>query len=949
MSALLFAVGQRWVSNSEAELGLGILRQVEGRRIEVDFPAAEEQRTYAADNAPLSRVMYGEGETVQHENGMQITVRQVESINDCLVYLGSDAQGGEHSIHEMCVTPFVQFSQPQQRLFAGQIDKNRQFDLRVKAQHAAHQLQQSEVYGLMGARVQLLPHQFYIAQQVGNRLSPRVLLADEVGLGKTIEAGLILHQQFLKGHVSRVLIIVPDSLLHQWLVEMLRRFNLSFTVIDANRHAVLTALDEGNPFDSSQLVLCSLQTLLQSEQIQQDIEAAQWDMLIVDEAHHLHWQHDKPSEAYVLIENLAQQIAAVLLLTATPQQLGMRGHFARLKLLDPQRFSDFDSFEQEQNQYHEISDLLESVLALEDAASLKAQPDLYQRLSTKLGEELIAFLQTESDFKAAQQQAKQQLLDQFGTGRLLFRNTREGVKGFPERQLITHPLTAPEADQTSAKAWLHPENVLAENWLESDPRVEWLIAWLKQQRGEKALLICTFAETAQALELHLRINHGVRSSVFHEKMSLINRDRAAAYFAEEEAGAQLLICSEIGSEGRNFQFCHHLICFDLPENPDLLEQRIGRLDRIGQRNTVQIHLPFYQHSAQQRLLEWYHQGLNAFEQVQTAGGEIRAQLADQLEAMLQNPQDALLAENCISATQQLNQQIQTTLQHGRNRLLERNSFDAVQAAEIVAQVEATSHTLELADFMSDFCETYGIDQQVHSADSLILMPSDQMRQQDLPGLPEDGMTATYQRQRAITREDMAFLSWEHPLVQSALDAVIHHEIGNSAFCFLEDQQFEQGSLLLEAIFVMQTTAPAKLQLARFLPQHAYRLVIDEKGDDHAEQLPLESVSKQAGRIPKNTARQLVLHARNRIEKLCTLAEQQVEKHRLPSIEQAQLKMHTQMQQELERLQQLATLNSAVRPDEIAQLEHLQQQTEAALHTAQLRLDAIRVIIITEPK
>ena len=105
------------------------------------------------------------------------------------------------------------------------------------------------------------------------------------------------------------------------------------------------------------------------------------------------------------------------------------------------------------------------------------------------------------------------------------------------------------------------------------------------------MLICSQAETAQALELYLRVNKGIRSSVFHEGLSLVNRDRSAAYFADEEEGAQILICSEIGSEGRNFQFAHHLILFDLPLNPDLLEQRIGRLDRIGQKHTIQIHIP----------------------------------------------------------------------------------------------------------------------------------------------------------------------------------------------------------------------------------------------------------------------------------------------------------------------------------------------------------------------
>lgn len=119
-----------------------------------------------------------------------------------------------------------------------------------------------------------------------------------------------------------------------------------------------------------------------------------------------------------------------------------------------------------------------------------------------------------------------------------------------------------------------------------DPRVEWLIDTLKMLKQFKVLVICAHAETALDLEDALRLRSGISATVFHEGMSILERDRAAAYFADEEFGAQVLICSEIGSEGRNFQFAHHLVLFDLPAHPDLLEQRIGRLDRIGQRHTI---------------------------------------------------------------------------------------------------------------------------------------------------------------------------------------------------------------------------------------------------------------------------------------------------------------------------------------------------------------------------
>ena len=275
MSDPVFVPGQRWVSNTESELGLGIVVENANRRVTLSFPAAGERRVYATDNAPLSRVIYDVGETITDDEGLTIKVQQRHDNKGCIIYGGATADGEPAIIAELNLDSFVQFSRPLDRLFAGQIDKNNSFILRTETLAHQHRHARSSAYGLLGPRVQLLPHQFYIAQQVAARYHPRVLLADEVGLGKTIEAGLIVHQQLLCGRAKRVLIIVPDSLVHQWLVEMLRRFNLHFTILDEETCvAIETGGDEDadaeetsdgeaeNPFDSAQLVLAGLSLLV---------------------------------------------------------------------------------------------------------------------------------------------------------------------------------------------------------------------------------------------------------------------------------------------------------------------------------------------------------------------------------------------------------------------------------------------------------------------------------------------------------------------------------------------------------------------------------------------------------------------------------------------------------------------------------------------------------------
>ena len=951
MSESTFVIGQRWISNSEAELGLGIVKENSGRRVVISFPAANEERTYAADNAPLSRVIYPVDDTVKTEEGMAFTITAQHDLNGCIIYHGTDENGQEVSLHELDLSSHVQFSQPQDRLFAGQIDKNRQFELRTEALAHKHRLEQSSVFGLMGPRVQLLPHQLYIAHQVGQRFSPRVLLADEVGLGKTIEAGLIAHQQLLTGRAQRILIVVPDSLVHQWLVELLRRFNLHFTIMDYERFDVVTESDEGNPFEGAQLVLCQLSMLTDQENpdIYQQACAANWDLMIVDEAHHLQWSEQQVSNEYQCIEGLARKVAGLLLLTATPEQLGIDSHFARLRLLDPERYYDLAEFKKQEAAYKPVSDLVSALLACD---TVDAATGLNSDIEGYLGSDAVASLQTAENFETEKQKVVDALLDLHGTGRLLFRNTRDVVSGFPQRHLHSHALTAPEDYNDQALngellALLQAERLLGDDWLSHDPRVTWLVEWLAEHRQEKVLVICAQAETAQDLEQCLRLQHGKRSSVFHEGLSLINRDRASAYFADEEEGAQVLICSEIGSEGRNFQFSHHLVLFDLPLNPDLLEQRIGRLDRIGQQHEIQLHVPYFENSAQEVLLRWYHEGLNAFERVFPAGGSIYQTVSAELSRCLKDAHDENGLAALTSHTQNLVVAAETALAEGRNRLLELNSCKLLIANELIADLEDGSQSLELAQFMDKVFDEYGVEQQTHSADSIILNQGAEMLESHFPSLPEDGMTATYKRHRALHREDMAFLSWEHPMVLGSLDMITRSDFGNTAFCTLGYEGLAAGTLLLEAIFKISVPAPKALQVGRFLSHSYLRVVTDDKGRDFNAVLNEETFNSYVGRIPKITKQELVKQARPMINLLVDKAKGLAEQQQTTIIDTAVSAMHATMLPEQERLQRLIEVNTAIRPEELTHLKESELVLAEALSSGQLVLDAVRVAIVTD--
>ena len=934
-----FVLGQRWVSQTESELGLGLVVDVEGRHVTVQFPAAEEDRVYALNNSPLARVIYQPGETLYDHAQTPLVVQQVEDIDGLKCYFVSDAEGVESMLPETQISGLIHLSSPSQRLFSGQFDKAAQFQLRVASLNTRSELEQSPARGLLGTRTSLLPHQIYIAHEVASRFAPRVLLADEVGLGKTIEAGMILHHQLQSGLASRVLIVVPDALLHQWLVEMLRKFGLRFSLFDEDRFDALLEADETNPFETEQLVLCSVDMLVKSENAIDLATIAGWDLLVVDEAHHLNWSPEQASEEYLAIKQLSQVCAGLLLLTATPEQLGVDGHFARLRLLDDSRFSDLDGFKAEQKEYVALNNVVTSLLA-NDKLTPQQEALVEQLTGSSLAEsgsneELIA-----------------RLLDQHGTGRVLFRNTRAAITGFPQRQVSGYPLQVDSDLETRTEYTnLYPENelrALGVDWLREDPRVRWLEGFFAQHRQSKVLLICANAETATDLEKHLHLNVGVRSAAFYEGLSIIERDRAAAYFADEEAGAQALICSEIGSEGRNFQFAHHLILFDLPTNPDLLEQRIGRLDRIGQTEDIQIHVPYLEGSAQEVLFRWYQEGLDAFCKSFSAGSEVRAKFTDRLElAMSANglTDDATL-EALLADTATYTSELRAQLKEGRDQLLELNSCRPEVANALIETIESAQDNEALSEFVTLACDTFGIEQEHHSENSLIMKPTEHMLVDAIPEVGDDGLTITYDRDKALTREDMEFLTWESPIVAGIIETVLGSELGNTNISTMSIKALPAGTLIVECYFAMQCSAPKKYQLGRFLPLTPVRVLLDSSGRDLTATVNHDALNKLCQRIKKSARTAVIKEIRTPLAELLEKAQGIAtnQEHALKDL--AKQRVEKILGSELLRLKELQGINPSIRDEELDFFATQQSEVLARIDQASLEPQAARVIITT---
>ena len=944
-----FAPGQRWLSETETELGLGIIQDVDYRLVTVSFPASDEERTYARENAPLARITFSIGDQVESITGDTLVVADIEQMGDVLVYQVHPVDEPENTqpLPESLLSHHLELNGASERLFSGQLETPSWFQARHAALQAREHTQSSPIRGLAGARIDLIGHQLYIAHEVGARHAPRVLLADEVGLGKTIEAGLIIHQQLHTHRARRVLIVVPEPLVHQWFVEMARRFNLHFSIFDRQRlDAMRTPLEPdvpdaledvaaGNPFLSEQLILCG-SDFLASCDMDPLIEAG-WDLLVVDEAHHLTWTPDQASEDYLRVEQLARCAEGLLLLTATPEQLGVESHFARLRLLDPDRFHSLDAFIEEQARYQPIAELAS---ALHDEPNWSA--DLKQRTAALLPETAIE--------ESNREEVVRELIDRNGTGRVLFRNTRRNISGFPVRLPQPVPLTLPDiyhdVAASSLDERLHPERQFSDDrWCADDPRVKWLADFLRAHRGEKVLVICAHKETAIDLEAWCGYKLGLAVGVFHEDMDLIARDRTAAFFADSLDGAQALICSEIGSEGRNFQFAHHLVLLDLPRNPDLLEQRIGRLDRIGQQQDIQIHIPYFEGHAQAVLFHWYHEGMDAFRHTNPAGMQILEQTLEALRHALDAPAKKERIDALIARTQAVTEEIRQLLDSGRDRLLELSSFDPAQAKSLIAQLnEADAHSP--MPFMEQMFERYGVDSEFHSEHCTVLRPGDHMIV-PFPGLPEEGITVTDDRRTAVSRDDIQFLTWEHPMVTGAIDLILADDVGKACVCLLKNRKLPTGTLLVEALYSLQCVAPRHLHAERFLPPHLIRTLINVQGKDLSATIDHNALSKLCQKMDRKLARKVINSQKTLLEKMLRRDHALAEERTRSWIDSALERMHHELDHEISRLNDLKKKNPSIREEEILFLQQRREQLAHHLSDSRCQLEAVRIIVVGE--
>jgi ATP-dependent helicase HepA len=335
-----------------------------------------------------------------------------------------------------------------------------------------------------------------------------------------------------------------------------------------------------------------------------------------------------------------------------------------------------------------------------------------------------------------------------------------------------------------------------------------VIELVRSLGDQKAVVMASTVEAVKALEKLFRSRTGLNVAVFHEQLGLVERDRQAAYFADPE-GAQVLISSEIGGEGRNFQFCQHLVLVDLPLHPDALEQRIGRLDRIGQTGAIQVHVAVVEHTPGQALFEW-HRRLQVFDAPLTGGDHMldaqATRLLDVLRAHTPGQRNPLKLTGFLEETTAHMARHQAEVQASVDFLIDLNSFDQPLGTALLEEAVSFDTPLLQAS-VSGLLEHFGVVEE-DLADPLIqrIRPGDLMKVDPFPGLRSDGYLATYDRRMALAREDLQFLSPDHPLVEGALALLLDQAEGRASLAVWPGAP--EAGIWVEFLFLLRPSALA---------------------------------------------------------------------------------------------------------------------------------------------
>ena len=716
--ARTWTVGDYLTHRFNPELGVGRVTAVEGRALVVHFARTGKTLRIAANSDALAKVDEQPGFGIR-DSGFE----------------GSGFEGSARAI--------------------GAADGEILDDIR-----RLRSIRESGIGSFLGGRVRLFPHQLYVAERSTAADPVRWLLADEVGLGKTIEACLILNhlvharRSTRSGQgVERCLVVVPEALTVQWLGELWRKYHQVFTLLDGPRLADV-ARDFGagfNPFDVHRRVVIALETLIQQPELTEQAVTAGIDLLVVDEAQRIRRPRGHPGDPrYRAIAPIAALGRHVLLLSATPLEDDAHGFFRLLQLLRPDEFPDEVSFE----------DRLAAGTPLPPCTSSTRRSDI-GGLPPRVG------IRIDLPESAAWQLRAAVEAELRGP----FRSASSDQNPVIRRQRtdrIRRALASGAALAVVLGPHAHELRRRAEAMDKTDPRLVWLLANAPRWREakEKTLIFVAHRETLEMLRTALSHRAQLASGVFHEELSAARRDTEVARFRDAN-GPSVMVSTEAGGEGRNFEFCRRLILFDVPWTPTVVEQRIGRLDRIGRQMPVEI-VYFRPPSGIGADVVRVFETLGVFREPLAGLEPQLAHVENALEQLALDPNASLTDERLDRLVADA-RAARTRIREAAYQQLQRDPYRPEMAARILARVPPDLDALT-ERIVTTACVRLGFRvEHLRGRRIFAIEFGNEAIVDSLPGVPGgSAYVGTFDREEAVEDESIDFFASGHPLVEGIL-------------------------------------------------------------------------------------------------------------------------------------------------------------------------------------
>ena len=725
-----------------ADLGPGLVLTIEGRSVVVVFPEGQQTLRFALSSDALEPLIFPPGSRARLETtGEVVTITATSSDGSCRL-----EDGREVTIADLW--PLAVARSPIDQLQDGKIGSFEDFKNRLDALRLEELREADGLGSFLGGRIELFPHQLYAAEQACHSDPVRWLLADEVGLGKTVEACLILNRLLHTNRAERTLVVAPETLTVQWLGELWRKYHKIFVLLDDKRLQDITR-EHGlgfNPFDVHRRMIVSLERLAQNRRLVEQAVEAQIDLLVVDEAHHLRRLPGQPGNAaYRAVAPIAELGRHVLLLTATPLEDDAFGFFRLLQLLRPEDLPPNKSFEERLAQRDPLPPCT-SATRRTDIGGLPPRVPVPVEIDDPAGWEPLLRLEQALRAVPAEQAPAQ---------RRKARQIRRALASAASLEAVL-----PRTDAVIRE--------LLEVAQKADPRLRWLgeQAALWAREGEKTLVFVAHRESLDPVRRAVERYGRVQVGIFHEDLSTERRDLEVARF-RQVSGPSMLIATECGGEGRNFQFCRRLVLFDLPWNPAVVEQRIGRLDRIGRSLPTEI-VYFRPPAGFGRALVGLYEAIGLFEVPLGALARELRQVTLEVERVALDATDEVDPEVFAPILEEA-RAARDRVQQAAYQELHRAPYQSALASGILARVPANLDRL-IEDLVLRATARFGFNVEPQADGGWLVELGAESLIDRLPGvLPEARFLGTFDRSQAVWNEELDFFASGHPLVEGVLD------------------------------------------------------------------------------------------------------------------------------------------------------------------------------------